>query len=349
MARKSRVGIERIREASEKAEEEAAAKTANGSNEPKMKPGMFKAFEDREEIFRQGAERTDVVEYEIDPAECVVWERNARRHDKLTPENTADLIEDIRRTDGNTLPCDVRRVRRDDDIRFEIIAGMRRHFAVSYLRANGHPDLKLLVKVRSWSDQESFRHTDRENRIKQDVTAYARGMSYLRALEDLYGGVAKTMASDLGIPEAQLSRLLQLAKLPEEFVRAFGLNDELRASYASDLTALTYSDHREEVLVEAKKLADEQEARFAEGKGPLRGRDVLDRLIRSSQPRSARAPAQKKIVILGPADRPGIEIKANTARRFDFSLLASGGFDQDAAVEAFREQLARSKMFSSDG
>lgn len=111
------------------------------------------------------------------------------------------------------------RARAGDGPRFEVICGARRHFAVSWLRANNYPQFRYLVEERALTDEEAFRLADIENRDREDLSDYERAVDYAQALERYYGGRQKTMATRLEVSEAWLSRYLQLAKLPGRWSR----------------------------------------------------------------------------------------------------------------------------------
>ncbi|WP_240722854.1 ParB N-terminal domain-containing protein [Poseidonocella sp. HB161398] len=101
---------------------------------------------------------------ELDPATCRLWERHNRRPGLLDETSCADLIAGIRVQGRQEFPAIVRQVRQDGGAVYEVICGARRHFAVTWLRANGHPEMPFLVEVRDLPDEEAFRLADIENR-----------------------------------------------------------------------------------------------------------------------------------------------------------------------------------------
>lgn len=74
--------------------------------------------------------RSDTVLLHLDPATVRPWSGNPREYGHLDCLNVADLIHSIRQ-DGQKIPVVVRRVHGDPRHRYEIIAGTRRHWAVS--------------------------------------------------------------------------------------------------------------------------------------------------------------------------------------------------------------------------
>ena len=148
-------------------------------------------------------------------------------------------------------------------IDFEVICGARRHFAVSWLRANNFPQFKYLVEARDLSDEEAFRLADVENRDRSDISDYERACDYAAAIKLYYDGKQKTMAQRLQVSEGWLSRYLYLAKLPEEIVKAFPAPNDLKELHARALKPLLVNPKTRASLVDrAVWLA---KARAAEG------------------------------------------------------------------------------------
>lgn len=202
----------------------------------------------------------------VDPARCRMWERHNRDYALLNEENCRDLIDGIRAQGRQEFPAIVRRV---DDSRyeFEVVCGARRHFAVSWLRANNYPQFKYLVELRDLTDEEAFRLADIENRDREDISDYERAIDYADAIERYYGGRQKAMAERLEVSQPWLSRYLQLAKLPEAIVTAFASIRDLRERHARDLKPLLATPETGALLMaEARNLTAEQ-ARARVGKG----------------------------------------------------------------------------------
>ena len=151
-----------------------------------------------------------------------MWEGHNRAYGLLTPENCRDLIDSIRAQGRQEFPAIVRRREgQGEGPRYEVICGARRHFAISWLRANTYPQFRYLIELRDLTDEEAFRLADLENRDREDLSDYERARDYARALKLYYGGKQKAMAARLEVSEAWLSRYLNLAKLPEAVVAAF--------------------------------------------------------------------------------------------------------------------------------
>ncbi|PZR35515.1 ParB/RepB/Spo0J family partition protein [Caulobacter segnis] len=227
----------------------------------------------------------------VDPARCRMWARHNRKYDLLTPENTAELLEGLRAQGKQEFPAIVRRVTDDPNFDYEVIAGARRHWAVSYLRAVEHREIKYLIEERELSDEAAFRLADIENRARKDLSDYERAVDYLSAIDLYYGGVASRMAERLDRPKAWLSRFLDLGRLPLEVVEAFGDHLQVLEKHARDLKpVLAQNPERGRVIAAAKKLAGEQARRREAGQAYIDPAKVIATL-RNAGLGKAEAPA----------------------------------------------------------
>lgn len=225
----------------------------------------------------------------VDPAACRMWERHNRAYELLTPENCRDLIDGIRAQGRQEFPAIVRRLTGEDH-QFEVICGARRHFAVSWLRANNYPRFRYLVEVRDLNDEEAFRLADIENRDRDDISDFERARDYASAIALYYGGKQKAMAARLEVSEGWLSRYLGLAKLPDEVVAAFASIRDIRELHARTLKPfLATPKSRAAVLAEAGLLAAEQAGQG----GPVEAPKVIARLKAVAVPPRASKVAEK--------------------------------------------------------
>lgn len=226
----------------------------------------------------------------VDPEDCVMWERHNRAYELLSRENCADLIDSIRAQGRQEFPAVVRaRARSGEGARFEVICGARRHFAISWLRANNYPQFRYLIEERELTDEEAFRLADIENRDREDLSDYERAIDYAQALERYYGGVQKTMAARLEVSEGWLSRYLQLAKLPPEIVAAFPSLRDVKELHARLLKPmLATAPARERILAEAASIAEDRRV------SPVAVATVLVRLKAAGQGSKASATSPKR-------------------------------------------------------
>jgi len=252
-------------------------------SEPAERPGRAGArFLKRSTAIadRLSGEREEKVLNWVDPARCRMWSRHNRAYELLDAENCRDLIDGIRAQGRQEFAAVVRRVD-EADFDYEVICGARRHFAVSWLRANNYPQFRYLVEIRDLTDEEAFRLADIENRDREDISDYERAIDYAQAVEAYYGGRQNAMAERLEVSTTWLSRYLQLAKLPAEVVGAYGSIRDIKELHARLLKPLLAEEAtRASVLEEARRIA-------AMGR-PLDGAQVVARLRGAATPRAAR-------------------------------------------------------------
>lgn len=223
-------------------------------------------FLKRTNALSDSGEREEKVLRWVDPASCVMWVRHNRAYDLLTEENCRDLIDSLKSQGQQEFPAIVRRLPAGQGAEYEVICGARRHFAVSWLRANNYPQFRYLIEVRDLTDEEAFRLADIENRDRADLSDYERACDYLQALAAYYGGKQKTMAARLEVSEAWLSRYLHLARLPKVILAAWPRITEIRELHARQLRVLLH-DGEDKVMAEAERIAAEQTKARA-GQGP---------------------------------------------------------------------------------
>ncbi|MEM6729180.1 MAG: ParB/RepB/Spo0J family partition protein [Pseudomonadota bacterium] len=245
----------------------------------------------------------------VDPATCVMWERHNRAYDLLTEENCRDLIDGIKAQGRQEFPAIVRQ--RGEG--YEVICGARRHFAVTWLRANNYTQFKYLVEVRDLSDEEAFRLADIENRDREDISDYERAIDYADAIERYYGGKQKAMAARLEVSPPWLSRYLALAALPQDIVRAFASLRDLRERHARELKPLLADQElAKPLLEEARALAREQT------RSHLDGAAVMKRLKAAVRPKVEKAPASDATFARSRSDKSITMLKRGRRIRLEF-------------------------------
>ena len=236
---------------------------------------------------RASGEREEKVLHWVEPERCRMWERHNREYALLNEDNCRDLIDGIRAQGQQEFPAIVRRLK-GEDFDYEVICGARRHFAVSWLRANNYPQFRYLVEVRDLTDEEAFRLADIENRDREDISDFERARDYAEAIGLYYSGRQRTMAERLEVSESWLSRYLNLAKLPEAVVAAFASLREIRELHARLLKPLLADEAtRKAVLAEAKALAKVQVKAREAGQEGLAAPQVVARLKAAGSPPKA--------------------------------------------------------------
>ncbi len=264
-------------------------------------------------------ERQEKVLRLVDPAACVMWSGHNRAYDLLTEQNCRDLIDGMLSQGKQEFPAVVRRLRPAQDGQgpeFEVICGARRHFAVSWLRANNYPQFRYLVEERTITDEEAFRLADIENRDREDISDLERARDYAKAVEAYYQGKQNLMAERLQVSAGWLSRYLQLAKLDDRIVSAFASLRDVKELHARQLKPLMASEEgRADVLAEADILRAEQ------AQADIPAAKVLSRLKSAAMPPKKRSVADH-VYRQSPSEQ-GVQLRRRGSRilfEFDKAL-----------------------------
>ena len=221
----------------------------------------------------------DKIHRWVDPARCRMWPRHNRRYDLLNQTRCQDLIDGFKSQGRQEFPAVVRKIDGDPNFEYEVVCGARRHWTVTWLRANNYPEFKYLIEVRDLTDEQAFRLSDIENRDNLDLSDYERAIDYRDALDRYYQS-QKEMAGRLEVSEAWLSRYLDLAALPEDVVHAFGDVTQIRTKHGRDLKPyLKDGRSRKKVLAHANILTEMQSKCTEEGRSWLSGASVVKELI----------------------------------------------------------------------
>jgi ParB family transcriptional regulator, chromosome partitioning protein len=235
--------------------------------------------------------RVDRNQEFVDPSQCRIWKHHNRVYSDLNEENCHDLIDSLIAQGKQDIPAIVRRVRDQDGIDYEIICGARRHWSISWLKANNYPDFKLLVEVRHLTDEEAFRLSDLENRHRRDISDYERALDYRRAIDLFYDGNQRRMAERLKVNDAWMSRYLEIANLPSTILQAFGSPHRIGLKAASLIAPLLKRpETKERVLAQGELIAVEQQAAQEAGKDFAEPAVVTKRLVAAAA--AQRAPTK---------------------------------------------------------
>jgi ParB family transcriptional regulator, chromosome partitioning protein len=163
-----------------------------------------------------------------------------------------ELKEEIRLTNGNVQPIKVAPIPGSTPQRYTIVFGHRRHRACQQL---GIP-VNAIIENLSESDQ--FVEMAAENRAREDLSAYELGIWVVKATSPviprqsgdepgwaLFDSMA-TLASRVDLSKANVSKAVQIAKLPVSVIEAFERPTDIQFNWATllnraketDLTAL---------------------------------------------------------------------------------------------------------------
>jgi len=280
-----------------------------------------------------------VTQLLLDPARVRIWPGNARHYAHLSEENCRELIDSIVAEGGQKVPAVVRRVEGDPDHDYEVIAGTRRHWSISWLRSHSYPDMQFVAQVALLDDEAAFRLADLENRARKDVSDLERARNYAHALKDHYGQHLTRMAERLKLSKGWLSKMIKVAGIPDSVIDAFAspADVQLKPAYAL-AQALDNAQAAPAILAAAKALKAEQAALRRAGSPALPAADVLRRLL--DAPRAQRSePAATPFVAASRYGRPALSVQSVNRQGVTIRLHAGSGADTEALVQALRDAL----------
>jgi ParB family transcriptional regulator, chromosome partitioning protein len=189
----------------------------------------------------------------INPELCDIHELNPRAGVIFDPLGNVPLIDSIREQ-GQQVPVIVRPSKIVG--RYEIVAGTRRFGAVRYLQLSD-PDVLLLTEVRDLDDRSAWIVAEVENENRKDISEYERAKNWEGAHTSLFDGNQNAQAKALGVDKSVVSRMLSLARLPDEIVRLVPRPELLRVRFAEQLApALRDREKRSQILTYAATLAE---------------------------------------------------------------------------------------------
>jgi ParB family chromosome partitioning protein len=269
----------------------------------------------------------------LDPARVRPWSGNARSYEHLNEDNCRELIDAIIAEGGQKVPAIVRRIDGDAEFDFEVIAGTRRHWSISWLRRNSYPEMKFLAQVVDLDDEAAFRLADIENRARKDVSDLERARNYAAALKTHYGNHQSRMAERLKLSQSWLSKMIKVASIPDSIVAAFASPGDVQLKPAYPL-AQALSDPKRAASIQrvAKDLAAKQAELRKEGNPPLPAQDVIKALLAADA-----APNKiREIVIAGAHDRPAVSLQRANRQGVTLRLHAGHGLSDDELLGKVR-------------
>jgi ParB family chromosome partitioning protein len=279
-----------------------------------------------------------VTQLLLDPARVRIWPGNARHYGHLSEENCRELIDSIVAEGGQKVPAVVRRIEDDPDHDYEVIAGTRRHWSISWLRSHSYPDMQFVAQVASLDDEAAFRLADLENRARKDVSDLERARNYAEALHAHYGSHLTRMAERLKLSKGWLSKMIKVAGIPDAVIAAFASPNDVQLKPAYALAqALDEQKAASAIKAAARAIAAEQADLRRQGANTIPAAEVLKRLI--DAPKTAASPAVEPYVWAGPVGRPALTVQSVNRQGVTIRLHAGSGADPDMLVQALREML----------
>jgi ParB family chromosome partitioning protein len=295
---------------------------------------------DRESALARVAsgEVRQVTQLLLDPARVRVWPGNARGYKYLTEETCRDLIDSIIAEGGQKVPALVRRIEGDPAHDYEVIAGTRRHWSISWLRTHSYPEMQFVAQVAQLDDEAAFRFADLENRARLDVSDLERARNYAQALKAHYGNHLSRMAQRLKLSKGWLSKMLKVANIPDNILSAFASPSEVQLKPAYALAqALDDKEKVNAIRREAARLTKEQRTRREADRPGVPATDVLKALLAASETEDGR-PALP-VVPSERTGRPLASLQSRNRQGMTLRLHAGAGANLEETVEAVRRLL----------
>jgi ParB family chromosome partitioning protein len=275
-----------------------------------------------------------VTQLLLDPARVRVWKGNARSYEHLSEESCRELIDSLIAEGGQKVPAVVRRIDGDPDHDFEVIAGTRRHWSVSWLRANSYPQMQFVAQVAQLDDEAAFRLADLENRARKDVSDLERARNYAAALHDHYGSHLTRMAERLKLSKGWLSKMLKVASLPDPVLAAFASPADVQLKPAYPLAqALDDRNAAPAILREAKALAKVQDERRRMGDAAIPANEVIARLLAA---RTTGTERSGPVTYNSDFDRPAVTLQSVNRQGVTLRLHSGSGMSLEELVELAR-------------
>ena len=187
----------------------------------------------------------------VDPR-LIAPSRWANRHpDAFEGPEFEQLRREIEDAGGNVQPIKIRPMAEgragEGGARYEIVFGHRRHRACLDL------GLPVLAVVEDVNDAGLFVQMERENRGRENLSAWEQGRMYLRAIEEgLFPSNVK-LAAAIGRDPSDIGKAVRAAKLPLEVTSAFPSPTAIQFRWVADLER-AFREHETKVLSTAREL-----------------------------------------------------------------------------------------------
>lgn len=156
---------------------------------------------------------------------------------------------------------------------YEIVYGMRRHRCALEL---GLPVLALIED--ELTEQSLFVEMDRENRNREDLSAWEQGTMYARALQKGLFPSLRQLSAAIGIDHSNVSKAIAITQLPTEIVEAFGSPLNLQFKWSTGLKEAIQKDP-EGVLERVAEIKTLSVALEESGQKPLKPPAIYEILI----------------------------------------------------------------------
>ena len=288
-----------------------------------------------------------VTQLLLDPGRVRIWGGNARHQASLDEQNCRDLIDSILAEGGQKVPVVVRRRTGDPDHEYELIAGTRRHWSITWLRLNNYPEMALLAQVQSLDDESAFRLADLENRARKDVSDFERARNYREALKSYYGDKQNRMAERLNLSKGWLSKMMTVGGMPDWAVAAYATPADIQLKLCYPLAqrlaqaAENNPKSLRKIKLEAEAIAAEQLRRRKQGSKTLPALEVTERLAVAARERASEPESLYRADSVH--GRPALSVQSWNRNGMTFRVHAGSGASDEEIAAMFSEALAALK------
>jgi ParB family chromosome partitioning protein len=295
----------------------------------------------RLEAFGEAARMVKRPTIRLKPSECTIWPGNARDYSLLSEDRLRSLIDSIMAEGGNRIPVVIRRRPEGEEIRYELVTGTRRHWAIAWLNSHHFPNIELVAIIEDLDDEAAFRLADIENREREDISDLERGLNYKAAVDAYYDGIQLRMSERLKISKSTLARYIALTEIPPVIISAFNSPMDLHIKHGEKLVpALKNPNLRVLMEEEARSIAAEQSFRQSGDEEPVSGSEVVQRLMSVCV---TKAPKPQKSMIASTSGRPVGQIDRDLKRSLTITITATD-LSADDILEALRPTIERAKL-----
>ena len=287
-------------------------------------------------------ELKQVTQIRVDPKRCRIWDGNGRNYAALDYDRCRDLIDSMIAEGGQKVPALVRKLKNDPHYEYEVIYGTRRHWAITWLRANSYPDFLFLAEVRDVDNEAAFRLADLENRARLDITELERARNYAKALPLHYEGKQSKMAERLNFSKGLLSKMIAFANVNDEILGAFTLAGEISLRQGYGLAQATAEEgSRQRALREARRITEENAVLFQAGKGGIGTVAVLSRILKAASGETKASSEPRQFLYQG---KPVVTLLAHNRSGWRFQVHAGTGADLDVILKTVKDALRASNL-----
>ncbi len=190
----------------------------------------------------------------IDPFRVKLCGFHNRLETELNEQTCRAEIESFAKH-GQLVPAIGRPAKNDPEHDVELVCGARRLFVARHL------NVPFLVDVHPMSDQEALIAMDIENRQRQDVSPYERGLAYASWLRAGFFRSQEDLAKCIQISSSQISRLIRVSKLPPVILEAFGSPTRIKEEWGLALMDLLENPERRRSIVAAARRISSRTSR----------------------------------------------------------------------------------------